>query len=1038
MSKKTIKILLVIVLASGGIFLISRFVGETLPGATVTQTEFDLSGVVPEGLVGYWTFDGRDMNWASTTAEALDRSGQGNHGNTIFDAGSAWYDSDYPYRQKITITAGGGSGGAATTTTNGFFILATTTQTVLKSAANGGKVQSDVGTDIVFVDNDNSTVLDYHLEKYASTTGAVTAWVEVLDISSTTAKDFYVYYGKSSASDLSDEAGTYQSYDIGVWNMVEGPTGTTTDSTSNGFDGLFVGGVTATTSAPIGDALDFDGTSSTVNIAAHTPTDNQYVMSISLWAYVTSYSFSDWFVNKEDGTGGGDWTYGLPTDAGNIQFTTDWSSGDPTAQWNSMITQNKWDNYVFTWDGTNAASTGMKLYKNGVLQAQSSNTDAGTSKTNTGAKLALGNGIRGSLDEVRISNIVLHPMDILTHYNNEVNVGTFLTFATEEEAPAAEGYVVPGKIGQGLKFDGESDYISVGDVGSGIKTITFWMKADVTASKKIINIDGTDQIETNSSSEIVATDFPAATVYVDGSSSSATVDTNWHHVAITDSTGVSASTFEIGRVGSSYFDGQIDEVRVYNRAITAAEVAELYNATKKVTIQPSPNETLRSGLVGHWTFDGPDMDWASTTAEVRGRSVNKYNGNVNGFGSEGARIGKIGQALHFDGSDDYVGFGNISALNPGTSDFTVATWIRMQSGASTNRSVGAKQDSGGAFDGWNLWIDADTKAGGIELNAKGDTGSAGKVTGPTDLRDGLWHHVAIAKIGNDRTNWKIWEDGKSVSITEGNSDTAGSVTATAEFRIGDRVLGSKFDGDIDDFRFYNRALTDAEVAELAGATKRSVIEPAQTHLVPDGLDLYLSFNGSDMNWASTTAEALDRSGNNRHSDVTNFGSGGATIGKVGQALNFDGSNDHVEVPSFSMSTNASIAAWLKLDAQTEGYEMYFEYKRWQSSTYYLSATQSCCGDARNWNINGVESNMNPELGKWYHVVMTVNGTTQKIYVDGVLDKEATITARTSATDSPRIGSNQSDGEFWNGQIDEVRVYNRTLTAAEVLELYQGR
>ncbi len=137
--------------------------------------------------------------------------------------------------------------------------------------------------------------------------------------------------------------------------------------------------------------------------------------------------------------------------------------------------------------------------------------------------------------------------------------------------------VASGISGQALDFDGVDDYVDAGNLGSGIKTIAFWLKADDITSRKIINIDGTDQIEIDGSSDIQATSFPNATIYVDGAVAS-TITDDWHFVTITDSTGVNASTMNIGRVSTSYFDGLIDEVRIYDRALSVDEVGELYRS----------------------------------------------------------------------------------------------------------------------------------------------------------------------------------------------------------------------------------------------------------------------------------------------------------------------------------------------------------------------------------------------------------------------------------------------------------------------------
>jgi len=113
---------------------------------------------------------------------------------------------------------------------------------------------------------------------------------------------------------------------------------------------------------------------------------------------------------------------------------------------------------------------------------------------------------------------------------------------------------------------------------------------------------------------------------------------------------------------------------IYDRVLTASEIAWIYNEPyvmfKNKTIINAPlTNFMTGGLVGHWTFNGQDMDWASTTAEALDRSGNSNNGNV----VNGATpvIGISGQGLEFDGVDDYV-----DASNVYDGVKTVAFWIK--------------------------------------------------------------------------------------------------------------------------------------------------------------------------------------------------------------------------------------------------------------------------------------------------------------------------------------------------------------------------
>jgi hypothetical protein len=85
---------------------------------------------------------------------------------------------------------------------------------------------------------------------------------------------------------------------------------------------------------------------------------------------------------------------------------------------------------------------------------------------------------------------------------------------------------------------------------------------------------------------------------------------------------------------------------------------------------------------------------------------------------------------------------------------------------------------------------------------------------------------------------------------------------------------------------------------------------------------------------------------------------------------------------------------------------------------------------------------NTQVGKWHHITAVVKSGTISLYQDGVLKAGPSAldssTIRTS-TDPFRIaslGSSSSSLRNWDGLIDEVRVYNRALSAAEIVSLYQ--
>src|SRR3989344_8751523 len=126
------------------------------------------------------------------------------------------------------------------------------------------------------------------------------------------------------------------------------------------------------------------------------------------------------------------------------------------------------------------------------------------------------------------------------------------------------------------------------------------------------------------------------------------------------------STIGVFLVSTLYFSWDTLSATVINRLITS-------------------RINLNDGLVGHWTFDGPDMLWSSSTAEARDRSGQGNHGNVTGFGMESARQGRIGQALELDGSDDYVSFGDVLDFNRADTR-TMSAWVKADTLATESNS----------------------------------------------------------------------------------------------------------------------------------------------------------------------------------------------------------------------------------------------------------------------------------------------------------------------------------------------------------------
>ena len=229
--------------------------------------------------------------------------------------------------------------------------------------------------------------------------------------------------------------------------------------------------------------------------------------------------------------------------------------------------------------------------------------------------------------------------------------------------------------GYALDFDGSNDYIDIGTVGVGIQTISFWIEADDITSRTdhVLDLNGTDFIKIVNG-EVTVNNIDSPTYYINGASGSRTIGAidSWYHVAITTSTGINVTDMDIGRVeGESpeYFDGKIDEVRLWNDVRTESEI--LTNYTKSL-----PNAFTDANLKLYYKMN------SSPSSVVYDYSSSKLHGTITGASWTNASaswsitLGREGETT-WSGNNDVDDFhtlsfvdGNYTDLDAGNDNFT--------------------------------------------------------------------------------------------------------------------------------------------------------------------------------------------------------------------------------------------------------------------------------------------------------------------------------------------------------------------------------
>jgi len=206
----------------------------------------------------------------------------------------------------------------------------------------------------------------------------------------------------------------------------------------------------------------------------------------------------------------------------------------------------------------------------------------------------------------------------------------------------------------------------------------------------------------------------------------------------------------------------------------------------------------------------------------------------------------------------------------------------------------------------------------------------------------------------------------------------------------------------------------------------------------NNLTAYLPFDGN----------LLDKSGNVNNG--TSYGAISAT-GRINQGMSFDGINDYIRVAdsaSLDITGNITIESWIRPAVIINSANSNARIVDKQNAYYLLFDYPSADGRLRltlriggNYvNVSSIKNSWNAD--QWYHIVGTYDGSEMKVYVDGVLENSTPMTGSIEASDyelffGTRAVSNVPTNMFFNGLIDEVKIYSRALDSIEITEHYNA-
>lgn len=481
-----------------------------------------------------------------------------------------------------------------------------------------------------------------------------------------------------------------------------------------------------------------------------------------------------------------------------------------------------------------------------------------------------------------------------------------------------------------------------------------------------------------------------------------------------------------------FFDGKLDELMIYDRALSKEEVRALYELNYK-----SNNCCLSYDKSGYKNGH-KEVHWWKLNDGSGDPSDSAGSDDLTRDGATWTTGGKVwDNMLSWDGSNDYC---YLSALpsdmaDDTTGSFSFWTYYDDSDDNDWHRIFQASDSSGNEmFINWDYrnWAGNNNR---LDVGFKNGGNWKWRLSVVNTLSSGSWDHWAVSYTGS---YIKIWKNGVEQTITEDvTSDLTdqwfddGSASWDNEMKVGD----TNFDGKIQDFRYFSN----------------------HTFSQDDVDTLYNSGDGRTTSLSAPSPTLI-------HVNRPNI-----TQGKYGLGVEYNGSDQYSfteNLDNFKNDTRGSISMWVKLDADPSSHQVLFSISNSainNTSLLYLyfdddpdKINIKLRIDSTNiWQYQYIpEASYADFVGIWKHLCIVQDGVSPTFYIDGVeTSLNGVITTdpaqwmsdligdATTPADTLTIGAwanNNTHIQFFDGKVDEVRIYNRALNSNQVAKLYRNK
>ncbi|MDD5385800.1 MAG: Calx-beta domain-containing protein [Sulfuricurvum sp.] len=463
-------------------------------------------------------------------------------------------------------------------------------------------------------------------------------------------------------------------------------------------------------------------------------------------------------------------------------------------------------------------------------------------------KLILSNPTNGlSINSEVIGTIINDDIHFAADYHLDECVWNGVAGEVKDSGPsglhaiAINGATIDtGKVCKSGKFDGTNDYVDVGNVLNPLSSswsVSVWFKWNGKGGDNII-YNKENLYEARVSGGYFQYAWMPHWNWDGGTSFPVTQDT-WYHAVVTydgitqkvykdgvkvyeraqsGAIGTNTNKLLMGARGSgspgSFFGGNIDEVQIFDMALTAEKVMSLYNNEAAGKNYDGSGRTCSSCLIADYHLD--ECVWNGTSGEVKDSSGN----NLNGTAFNGATTFSPGEnGFYRDGnftnSTDYVDLGHPD-LGLGNA-LTVMGWINWQIPPSTGNSWSniLSYNSSTVSDSHPFVLQHSSNNSKYEFAVTTGTNTRKYVTSSISTQQNVWQHITGVYDGNTLKIYVNGSDASASTVTQ--TGTIMIPPANAKLEIGQWALSSSsrnFNGYLDEIKIFNGALTSIQINNI--------------------------------------------------------------------------------------------------------------------------------------------------------------------------------------------------------------------------------